>query len=118
VKRILDIGTGNSPFPHLLAKKGASIVGYDKSPKQIQLARACGQSPCIEYVVATPQAFLDRRQFDSANSITVLPYAENIAELGFVSSLRSNTLFREESLCQSPLILDFQNSKQIFLFDA
>jgi toxoflavin synthase len=81
-KRILDIGTGNSSFPHLLAKKGASVVGYDKSPKQIELARACGQSPCIEYVVATPQAFFDRRQFDSATSIMVLPYAENIAELG------------------------------------
>ncbi len=83
-KRILDIGTGNSPFPHLLAKKGASVVGYDKSPKQIELARASvdGQSRWIEYVVATPQAFFDRRQFDSATSIMVLPYAENIAELG------------------------------------
>jgi SAM-dependent methyltransferase len=83
-KRILDIGTGNSPFPHLLSKKGAFVVGYDKSPKQIELARVCedAQTRGIEYVVATPQAFFDHRQFDAATSIMVLPYADNIAELG------------------------------------
>jgi toxoflavin synthase len=83
-KRILDIGTGNSPFPHLLARKGAFVVGYDKSPKQIELARAsaAGQGPGIEYVVATPKEFFDRRQFDSATSIMVLPHAASIAELG------------------------------------
>jgi toxoflavin synthase len=83
-KRILDIGTGNSPFPHLLAKKGAFVVGYDKSSKQIELARASvhGQSQGIEYVVATPKEFFDRRQFDSATSIMALPYAVNIADLG------------------------------------
>jgi toxoflavin synthase len=83
-KRILDIGTGNSPFPNLLARKGAFVVGYDKSPKQIELARASvgGQGPSIEYVVATPQEFSDRRQFDAATSIMVLPHAASIAELG------------------------------------
>jgi toxoflavin synthase len=83
-KRILDIGTGNSPFPRRLAKEGALVVGYDKSPKQIELARAHedARSRGIEYVVATPQTFSDRRQFDSATSIMVLPYAENVAELG------------------------------------
>jgi 2-polyprenyl-3-methyl-5-hydroxy-6-metoxy-1,4-benzoquinol methylase len=30
-KRILDIGTGNSPFPRLLAGRGAVVVAYDKS---------------------------------------------------------------------------------------
>jgi SAM-dependent methyltransferase len=83
-KRILDIGTGNSPFPRRLANEGALVVGYDKSPKQIELARAHedARSRGIEYVVATPQTFSDRRQFDSATSIMVLPYAENVAELG------------------------------------
>jgi toxoflavin synthase len=82
-KRILDIGTGNSPFPHLLAKEGAFVVCYDKSPKQIELARAHedAQSRNVEYVVATPQTFSDHRQFDSATSVMVLPYAENVAEL-------------------------------------
>ncbi len=76
-KRILDIGTGNSYLPHLLAKKGAVVVGYDKSPTQIELARAHenARSLGIEYVVATPQTFSDRRQFDSATSVMVLPYA-------------------------------------------
>jgi len=83
-KRILDIGTGNSYLPHLLAKKGAVVVGYDKSPTQIELARAHenARSLGIEYVVATPQTFSDRRPFDSATSVMVLPYAENVAELG------------------------------------
>jgi cyclopropane fatty-acyl-phospholipid synthase-like methyltransferase len=83
-KRILDVGTGNSPFAHLLAKEGAFVVGYDKSPEQIELAKAQldVRSPGIEYTVATPQTFSDSRQFDSATSIMVLPYADNIAELG------------------------------------
>ncbi|HEY2529418.1 MAG TPA: class I SAM-dependent methyltransferase [Xanthobacteraceae bacterium] len=82
-KRILDVGTGNSPFPHLLAKKGAFVVGYDKSPEQIELARADfnARSLGIEFTVATPQTFSDCRQFDSATSIMVLPYADNISEL-------------------------------------
>ena len=83
-KRILDIGTGNSPFARLLAKQGAVVVGYDRSPEQIELARAHedARSLGIEYVVATPQTFFDHRQFDSATSVMVLPYAENVAELG------------------------------------
>jgi len=57
---ILDIGTGNSYLPHLLAKKGAVVVGYDKSPTQIELARAHenARSLGIEYVVATPANIL------------------------------------------------------------
>jgi toxoflavin synthase len=83
-KRILDIGTGNSPFPRLLAKLGAFVVGYDKSSKQMELARADhgAHDLNIEYVVATPQTFSDHRRFDSTTSIMVLPYAENIDELG------------------------------------
>ena len=50
-KRILDIGTGNSPFPSLMAKQGAFVVGYDKSPKQIELARQHAQGLNIEYVI-------------------------------------------------------------------
>jgi 2-polyprenyl-3-methyl-5-hydroxy-6-metoxy-1,4-benzoquinol methylase len=83
-KRILDVGTGNSPFPHLLIKEGALVVGYDRSPQQIELARAHVDARIsgIEYVVATPQTFSDDRRFDLATSIMVLPYANNVAELG------------------------------------
>jgi cyclopropane fatty-acyl-phospholipid synthase-like methyltransferase len=82
-KRILDIGTGNSPLPRLLARQGAFVVGYDKSAKQIELARAHpdAQGLNIEYVTAIPQTFSDHRRFDSATSVMVLPYAENVAEL-------------------------------------
>jgi SAM-dependent methyltransferase len=83
-KRILDIGTGNSPFPRLMAHQGAAVVGYDRSPKQIELARAHqdAQGLNIEYIVALPQTFSDQRQFDAATSIMVLPYAENVDDLG------------------------------------
>jgi toxoflavin synthase len=82
-KRILDIGTGNSPLPRLLAKQGAFVVGYDKSEKQIELARAHpdAQGLNIEYVTAIPQTFSDHREFDSATSVMVLPYAVDVAEL-------------------------------------
>jgi len=80
-KRILDIGTGNSPFPELVAKQGAFVVGYDKSQKQIDSARQNAQGLNIEYVVSTPQEFSDSRKFDYVTSIMVLPYAENFADL-------------------------------------
>jgi toxoflavin synthase len=94
--RILDVGTGNSPFPRLLAKEGAFVLGYDKSPEQIELARAHPdiQSLGIEYAVATPQTFSDCRRFDSATSIMVLPYADNIAEL--------KTFFQSVNKCLVP----------------
>ncbi len=82
-KRILDIGTGNSPFPRLLARQGAFVVGYDKSPEQIEMAQAHQDAQVldIEYVIATPQTFSYHYQFDAATSVMVLPYAETAAEL-------------------------------------
>jgi toxoflavin synthase len=68
-------------------------VGYDRSPQQIELARAHVDARIsgIEYVVATPQTFSDDRRFDLATSIMVLPYANNVAELGI--------FFRSVSQC-------------------
>jgi hypothetical protein len=56
-------------------------VGFDKSPKQIELARTQARSLAIEYVVATPQTFSDCRRIDLATSVMVLPYADSLAEL-------------------------------------
>jgi 2-polyprenyl-3-methyl-5-hydroxy-6-metoxy-1,4-benzoquinol methylase len=74
-KRILDIGTGNSPFPRLLARQGAFVVGYDKSPEQIEMAQAYQDAQVldIEYVIATPQTFSYHYQFGAATSVMVLP---------------------------------------------
>jgi len=112
-KRILDIGTGNSPFPGLMAKQGAFVVGYDKSPKQIELAHKNAQGLNVEYVVATPQTFSDNRQFDYATSIMVLPYAESVAELGiFFRSVNRHLLPRGKfvSVTLNPRFTKFETN--------
>jgi len=89
-KRILDIGTGNSPFPSQMAKQGAFVVGYDKSSKQIELARQHAHGLNIKYVVSTRTFFRSVNQHSS----------------------------RKESLYQLPSIPDLLNSRQTFSFDA
>jgi 2-polyprenyl-3-methyl-5-hydroxy-6-metoxy-1,4-benzoquinol methylase len=82
-KRILDVGTGDGLFPRLLARQGASVVGYDKSAEKIGEARAHEDVPAlhVEYVVATPQTFAGHGVFDAAVSVMVLPYASDLDDL-------------------------------------
>jgi len=112
-KRVLDVGTGNSPLPRLLARQGAFVVAYDKSAKQIELARAHDDAPGlgIEYIVATPQTFRDRRRFDLAVSVMVLPYAENVAELAaFFQSVNQRLIAGGKfvSVTLNPLFTKFE----------
>jgi 2-polyprenyl-3-methyl-5-hydroxy-6-metoxy-1,4-benzoquinol methylase len=82
-KRILDVGTGDGLFPRLLAREGASVVGYDKSAAKIVEARAHEDMSAlsVEYVVATPQTFAGHGVFDAATSVMVLPYASDLDDL-------------------------------------
>src|SRR5262249_19858845 len=112
-KCVLDVGTGNSPLPRLSAKQGAFVVAYDKSAKRIELARAHedARSLGIEYVVATPQTFRDRRQFDLAVSVMVLPYAENVADLAaFFRSVNQRLIAGGKfvSVTLNPLFTQFE----------
>jgi MFS transporter, OFA family, oxalate/formate antiporter len=82
-KRILDVGTGDGLFPRLMAREGASVVGYDKAVEKIAEGRAHkdAQQLDVEYVVATPQTFAGHGLFDAATSVMVLPYASDFDEL-------------------------------------
>jgi 2-polyprenyl-3-methyl-5-hydroxy-6-metoxy-1,4-benzoquinol methylase len=82
-KRILDVGTGDGLFPRLMARAGASVVGYDRAAEKITEAKAHtdAQKLGLEYVVATAQTFQDHRTFDAATSVMVLPYASDFDDL-------------------------------------
>ena len=82
-KRILDVGTGDGLFPRVMARQGASVVGYDRAAERIAEARAHKEAKelNVEYVVAKPQTFADRRVFDAATSVMVLPYASDVDDL-------------------------------------
>src|SRR5215472_15182272 len=47
-KRILDVGCGDGLFPRLLAKRGASVVGYDKAIEKIAEAQAHRDAPGLD----------------------------------------------------------------------
>jgi 2-polyprenyl-3-methyl-5-hydroxy-6-metoxy-1,4-benzoquinol methylase len=88
-KHILDVGCGDGLFPRLLAERGASVVGYDKSLEKITEAREHkdAQRPGLEYIHATPYTFAREAVFDVATSVMVLPYAASLEELtGFFRS--------------------------------
>jgi MFS transporter, OFA family, oxalate/formate antiporter len=82
-KRILDVGTGDGLFPRLMARAGASVVGYDRVPEKIAEAAAhkSALDVNVEYVVATPYTFAGHGIFDAATSVMVLPYAADFDEL-------------------------------------
>jgi len=82
-KRILDVGTGPGLFSRLMARAGASVVAYDKSPEKIGEAQAHedAQDLRVTYVVATPRTFAAEGLFDAATSVMVLPYAADRDEL-------------------------------------
>jgi len=82
-KRILDVGCGDGLFPRLLAGRGASVVGYDRSVEKIAEARkhTDAQRLNVKYVHAAPDTFLHDPVFDAATSVMVLPYAASLEEL-------------------------------------
>jgi toxoflavin synthase len=82
-KRILDVGCGDGLFPRLLAKRGASVVGYDKAIEKIAEAQAHRDAPGLDvrYVHATQYTFSQDTAFDVATSVMVLPYAASVEEL-------------------------------------
>lgn len=55
-QHVLDLGTGTGVLPRALAGYGASFVGTDISPEQIEQARWLSEGLPIEYHVASAEA--------------------------------------------------------------
>jgi toxoflavin synthase len=95
-KRILEIGCGDGLFSRLLAKRGATVVGYDRARQKIAGAQARVGAPGLDatFVVATPHTFFHEGTFDAATSVMVLQYATSPEELA--------AFFRSASLHLGP----------------
>lgn len=102
-KKILDVGCGPGLLTRQLARKGATLVAYDNSVEQINIAKAAeAQMPLgINYFVADAgniekvlreEIGNPEKQFDSAISTLVLHYAEDVAHLEQFFSSTGNML--------------------------
>jgi len=65
--RILDLGCGEGGYSRELAKRGASVVGVDSSPRLIEIAKQ--RAPDIEYICANSN---NLNGIESASSDVVL----------------------------------------------
>lgn len=82
-KKILDIGCGNGFFSSMIAQKGAKIVGFDVSEKQIELALETEKKEKLgmEFFCSDQFKFNYPQKFDWAYSNMVIFYAVNFKEL-------------------------------------
>ncbi|MBI2630009.1 class I SAM-dependent methyltransferase [Candidatus Pacearchaeota archaeon] len=79
-KLILDIGCGDGYFTSIIAEKGAKIIGYDSSERQIELAKA-RENKNMKFFCSDQNKFDYHEKFDKAVSNMVLFYAKNYSEL-------------------------------------
>lgn len=85
-KDVLDIGCGNGTFTRMLARRGAKVVGYDPSVRQIEEAQKAEAQvrSGVKYFVGDRPAISREHQFDEAVSVMVLQYAtdkENLRDI-------------------------------------
>ncbi len=82
-KEILDVGCGNGIVSRILARRGARVVGYDPSLKQIEGARKWEDKNKlgIEYFSGEIPSAFPACRFDDAVSVMVLMYASSRAKL-------------------------------------
>lgn len=78
-ERVLDVGCGNGIFARMLARRGAEVVGYDPSVKQIEKAQQAEEEEKlgIHYYVGDSLAIRPEYKFDAAVSVMVLLYAQD-----------------------------------------
>lgn len=79
-KRILDVGCGGGIFSEALAREGASVLGFDASPRSLEAAvahaRECGLQ--IEYREAFAETFEPEGEFDAVLAVDVLEHVEDV----------------------------------------
>ena len=74
-ERVLDIGCGNGALTYDVAERaGAFVVGIDKNPENISLARARHPHPRIEYMVGDARGPLPGSPFDAVVLSNVLEH--------------------------------------------
>ena len=76
-KKVLDIGCGAGTFARILARRGAEVVGYDPSEKQVKEAQKVEDQEKlgIRYFVSDRPTISPEYKFDEAVSVLVLLYA-------------------------------------------
>jgi len=82
-KSVLDVGCGDGIISRMLAKEGASVVGFDPSEKLIASAQSDEEKyPLrIKYFVKDIQSFNSKEKFDNAVAVMVLCFAKSEKEL-------------------------------------
>lgn len=82
-RRVLDVGCGSGQLANELTNRGATVVGYDTSIRQIALARQ--NAPDAEFILGGPLEALNALEgtepFDAAVALLVLMYAQDALEL-------------------------------------
>lgn len=82
-KKVLDIGCGNGFFSSMVAEKGAEVVGFDVSKKQIELAIENEKKMKLgmNFFCSDQFKFSYKDKFDLAFSNMVIFYAADFKEL-------------------------------------
>ena len=98
-KKILDIGCGNGTLTRMLARRGAIVVGYDPSIRQIEEAQKLEQEETlgIRYFAADKPPNLPGYKFDKVVSVMVLLYASDQKNLREIFSYAQKALVRNGS---------------------
>jgi len=80
--RVLDVGCGNGTLAAAVAKAtGATVVGFDISPKSIAFARERYDLPNLSFTVADANSFLPTGPFDVVILSNVLEHVIERVEL-------------------------------------
>lgn len=83
-KRILeDAGCGPGDYADLLVSEGAEVVGFDRSPRMVELARARlgSRAAIIEADLREPLEFAEAGEFDIVLSSLALDYVPDWASV-------------------------------------
>jgi len=80
-KRVLDAGCGPGAYAEWLAEQGAEVVGFDVSPRMVQLAeeRLQGRARIMRAALGQPLDFLEAASFDLIVSALALDHVKDWA---------------------------------------
>ena len=82
-KNVLDLGCGNGDYSFIFAKRGAKVIGLDKSKHQISLAKKMNSHSKIEYLVGNAKDLnmIGEKSIDLVFMNMLLPNLKNKQDL-------------------------------------